>query len=77
MTSGNAMEFIIRDDNGQIRSVIQTNEMNLAVGERVLMTQTDRVRLSRAGGPGPGPVNYNAGYGAPYGGGPIDAVGGK
>jgi outer membrane lipoprotein SlyB len=75
VTSGNAMEFIIRDDYGQTRSVIQTNELNLAVGERVLMTQTDRVRLSRAGAGGP--VGYNAGYGAPYGGGPIDAPGGK
>ncbi len=63
VTSGNAMEFIIRDDNGQTRSVIQTNELNLAVGERVIMTQTDRVRLSRAGGGGP--VGYGAGYGAP------------
>lgn len=71
VTSGNAMEFIIRDDNGQMRSVIQTNELNLAVGERVIMTQTDRVRLSRAGTAAP--VNY----GAAYGGGPVDAMGGK
>jgi len=71
VTSGNAMEFIIRDDNGQTRSVIQTNELNLGVGERVLMTQTDRVRLSRAGGAAP------VGYGGGYGGGPVDALGGK
>ena len=70
-TRGNAMEFIIRDDNGQTRSVIQTNELGLTVGERVLITQGDRVRLSRAGGAAP------VGYGAPYGGGPIDAMGGK
>lgn len=77
VTRGNAMEFIIRDDNGQTRSVIQTNEMNLAVGEQVIMTQTDRVRLSRAGGVGP--VGYGAPYpqAVPYGGGPIDARGGK
>lgn len=77
VTRGNAMEFIIRDDNGQMRSVIQTNELNLAVGERVIMTQTDRVRLSRAGGGGP--VAYGAPYpaGGGYGGGPIDARGGK
>ncbi len=74
VTRGNAMEFIIRDDNGQTRSVIQTNELNLQVGERVIMSQTDRVRLSRAGGAAP------AQYGASYpgsGGGPVDAMGGK
>jgi outer membrane lipoprotein SlyB len=72
VTRGNAVEFIIRDDNGGTRSVIQTNELGLTVGERVLITQGDRVRLSRAGGAA-GPV----GYGAGYGGGPIDARGGK
>ena len=72
VTRGNAMEFIIRDDTGQTRSVIQTNEIGLNVGERVVITQTDRVRLSRAAG-GPAPV----GYGAAYGGGPVDARGGK
>lgn len=73
VTSGNAMEFIIRDDNGQMRSVVQTNELNLAVGERVIMSQTDRVRLSRAGGAAP--VGYGAAYPGSYGGGPIDAPG--
>jgi outer membrane lipoprotein SlyB len=71
VTRGNAMEFIIRDDSGQVRSVIQTNELGLTVGERVLVTQSDRVRLSRAGGAAP------VGYGAAYGGGPVDARGGK
>jgi outer membrane lipoprotein SlyB len=70
VTRGDAMEFIIRDDSGQTRSVIQTNELGLTVGERVVMTQTDRVRLSRAGGAAP--VGYGAGYG-----GPVDARGGK
>jgi outer membrane lipoprotein SlyB len=70
-TRGNAMEFIIRDDDGQTRAVIQTNELGLTVGDRVLITQSDRVRLSRAGGVAP------VGYGGGYGGGPIDARGGK
>jgi outer membrane lipoprotein SlyB len=70
-TRGNAMEFIIRDDTGQTRSVIQTNELGLTVGDRVVITQGDRVRLSRAGGAAP------VGYGAGYGGGPVDAQGGK
>lgn len=81
VTRGNAMEFIIRDDYGQMRSVVQTNEMNLAVGERVIMTQTDRVRLARAGGGGGGPVGYGqpyaSGYPAGPAGGPVDALGGK
>ncbi|WP_137127255.1 glycine zipper 2TM domain-containing protein [Roseomonas sp. HF4] len=70
VTRGDAMEFIIRDDDGQTRAVVQTNELGLTVGERVLITQTDRVRLSRAGGAAP--VGYGAG---PRG--PIDARGGK
>lgn len=74
VTRGDAVEFIIRDDSGATRSVIQTNELNLAVGERVVITQGDRVRLSRAGG-GAAPVGYGAAYG--YGGGPVDARGGK
>lgn len=75
VTSGNAMEFIIRDDNGATRSVIQTNELGLAVGERVMIAQGDRVRLSRAGGAAP--AGYGAAYGGGYGGGPVDARGGK
>lgn len=75
VTRGNAVEFIIRDDTGQTRSVIQTNELGLTVGERVTVTQTDRVRLSRAGAGAP--VGYGAAYGGGYGGGPVDARGGK
>lgn len=84
VTRGNATEFIVRGDDGTLRSFVQTNEAGLQVGERVVVTQTDRARLSRVGGPGPG--GYGApppGYGAPppgYGGGysgPIDARGAK
>jgi outer membrane lipoprotein SlyB len=71
VTRGNAMEFIIRDDDGSTRAVVQTNELGLTVGERVAITQTDRIRLSRAGGAAP--VGGRGGYG----GGPIDARGGK
>lgn len=74
VTRGDAVEFIIRDDSGQTRSVIQTNELGLTVGERVTITQTDRVRLSRAGG---GAAGYGAAPGTRYGGGPVDARGGK
>lgn len=71
VTRGDAVEFIIRDDNGATRAVVQTNELGLTVGERVAITQTDRIRLSRAGGAMP------AGARGGYGGGPIDARGGK
>ena len=70
VTSGTAMEFIVRGDDGQTRAIVQTNELGLTVGERVVVTQTDRIRLSRAGAAAP------AGYGAGYRG-PIDARGGK
>ncbi|MBR0679530.1 glycine zipper 2TM domain-containing protein [Roseomonas eburnea] len=76
VTRGDAMEFIIRDDSGATRSVIQTNELGLTVGDRVTITQGDRVRLSRAAG-GAAPVGYGAAYGGGYGGGPVDARGGK
>lgn len=46
-TRGQAMEFIIRRDVGGERVVIQTNELGLQVGERVMVTETDRARLSR------------------------------
>lgn len=46
-TRGDAMEFIIRRDVGGERVVTQTNELGLQVGERVMVTETDRARLSR------------------------------
>jgi outer membrane lipoprotein SlyB len=46
-TRGEAMEFIIRPDAGGERVVTQTNELGLQVGERVMVTETDRARLSR------------------------------
>jgi len=46
-TRGEAMEFIIRRDSGGERAVTQTNELGLQVGERVMVTETDRARISR------------------------------
>jgi outer membrane lipoprotein SlyB len=46
-TRGEAMEFIIRPDSGGERVVTQTNELGLQVGERVMVTETDRARISR------------------------------
>lgn len=53
-TRGDAMEFIIRADSGGERVVTQTNELGLQVGERVMVTETDRARISRdVAGPAP------------------------
>lgn len=55
-TRGEAMEFIIRRDSGGERVVTQTNELGLQIGERVMVTETDRARLSReAPGTAPSP----------------------
>ena len=41
-------EFIIRQDNGQTISVVQTDEGGLRPGERVVVSMGTRTRLSRA-----------------------------
>jgi outer membrane lipoprotein SlyB len=46
-STGNAVEFIIREDSGQTISVVQTNEENFRPGERVVITRGARTRLSR------------------------------
>jgi outer membrane lipoprotein SlyB len=45
-STGNAVEFIIREDNGQTISVVQTNEESFRPGERVAITRGARTRLS-------------------------------
>jgi outer membrane lipoprotein SlyB len=57
VTQGQAVEFFVRLDRGGADpiAIIQTNEEALQVGDRVVITYGDRVRLSRAaGGPPPG-----------------------
>jgi outer membrane lipoprotein SlyB len=55
VTRGNAIEFIVREDRGGDIAVVQTNEDSLQVGDRVVISRGDRVRLSRAAGaPPPG-----------------------
>lgn len=63
-TSGQAVEFVIRMDNSRSdTAIVQTNEDNFQVGERVAVTFGDRARLMRAAGPVPG---YSApGYSTP------------
>ena len=48
VSTGNAVEFIIREDNGQTISVVQTNEDNFRPGERIVLTRGARTRLQRA-----------------------------
>jgi outer membrane lipoprotein SlyB len=60
VSSGQAVEFTVRDDAGRDFQVVQTNEEGLQAGDRVIASFGDRTRLSRAaGGPPPG-------AGAPY-----------
>jgi outer membrane lipoprotein SlyB len=66
VTTGTAIEFIVREDRGGDIAVVQTNEEGLQVGDRVVITRGDRVRLSRAAGGPPG-VTSGAAVGAPMG----------
>jgi outer membrane lipoprotein SlyB len=80
-SSGHAIEFIVREDRGGDIAVVQTNEEGLQVGDRVVVTRGDRVRLSRAAGapppgyaPAPG-MAPQSGY-APQAGAVVSPVGG-
>jgi outer membrane lipoprotein SlyB len=46
LNKGNAVEFIIRQDDGQTISVVQTNENNFRPGQRVAIIRGDRTRLA-------------------------------
>ncbi len=83
VSRGNAIAFVVREDRGGDIEVVQTNEEALQAGDRVVITRSDRVRLSRAtggppqqigaapGAPYPG-AGYPAGpYGSPYSTGPV------
>lgn len=48
--TGNAVEFIIREDTGQTISVVQTNEEGFQSGERVVLTRGARTRIARVVG---------------------------
>lgn len=47
LTKDKAVEFVIRQENDQIIAVPQSNEENLAVGERVLVLRSNVVRIIR------------------------------
>ena len=50
VTTGQAVEFIIRQDNGQTISVVQTNEEGFRPNERVVLTRGARTRIARVAG---------------------------
>lgn len=49
-TTGEAIEFIIREDSGQTVSVVQSNEERFQPGERVVLTRGARTRIGRVVG---------------------------
>ena len=50
VSQGQAVEFVIREDSGQTIAVVQTNEENFRVGERIVLTRGARTRIARAPG---------------------------
>jgi outer membrane lipoprotein SlyB len=50
VSTGDAVEFVIREEGGGTISVVQTNELNFHPGERVLIIRGDRTRLARPEG---------------------------
>ena len=50
LSTGQAMEFIIREDSGQTVSVVQTNEENFQPNERIVLTRGARTRIARTAG---------------------------
>ncbi|MGE4529518.1 MAG: hypothetical protein AB7D00_14225 [Rhodospirillaceae bacterium] len=47
VTEGSAIEFIVQMDNGSTVAIVQSNEQQLGVGERVLILQGRDTRLVR------------------------------
>lgn len=45
LTRAGAVEFIIQQENGQAIAVVQTNEENLAAGDKVLILRSGKVRI--------------------------------
>ena len=47
ITGGNASEFIVQPDEGDPYTLIQVNDDNLNAGERVLIIESDKLRIVR------------------------------
>ena len=46
-TAGNATEFLVALDNGDKVAIVQVNEDDLQVGDRILLLKSDRIRIIR------------------------------
>ena len=47
LNKGDAVEFVIREDDGRTITVVQTNEENFRPGDRVALSRGARTRLAR------------------------------
>ena len=47
ITGGNASEFIVQPDKGEPYSLVQVNDENLRVGDRVLIMESEKLRIVR------------------------------
>jgi outer membrane lipoprotein SlyB len=47
MTKSTAMEFIVQQENGQTVAVVQQNDENLAVGDKVMILRSGTARIIR------------------------------
>ena len=47
LAKAGAVEFVIKQEDGQVIAVVQTNEEGLKVGDDVLILRSDRVRVVR------------------------------
>ena len=45
LTRAGAVEFIIKQENGQSIAVVQTNEDNLVVGDKILILRSKKIRI--------------------------------
>jgi outer membrane lipoprotein SlyB len=48
LSSGSAIEFVIREDDGRTITVVQSNEDHFQPGERVVLSRGARTRIARA-----------------------------
>ena len=47
ITGGNASEFIVQPDKGEPYSLVQVNDEGLKAGERVLIIESEKLRIVR------------------------------
>ena len=45
LTRAGAVEFIIKQENGQTIAIVQTNEQQISIGDKVLILRSNKVRV--------------------------------